>query len=514
MKKLFVLLLLSGIHPVFSQNWPVKKMVTAKKEIGVQFTALPVFSFVANKSLAGRGTYQELQLDGSFLSQVMEQRPAALQLSIPLGNGKSVNCELVQFSLGNIKFTENNSRVIENMIIPVTYRGIISGEPNKNTVILTVNEDYLALVATGMDKVLQVTKADEKNSSIYRLYNSAGIQFPAMVPLDCGTINSQVSKTTNGIDLAGVQVNPLGVQDKCVNVFVDCFDSMYIWQKSNTQQTTNYVYELFNGVAAGYFNEQINIQITAINVWTTVSPYRRDTKVNALGDLAGYYKDNFFGNMCVGLDYSAISKGGKAGDIGRIKAVSANTCPAYDYSGSNTFSASCYNDLSQGGDLRNYPVGPNTTGAQVDLVMHEMGHLLGAHHTHWCQWKLSSNPDMFGAIDSCAAPEGPCIKGPPPVNGGTIMSYCSTAGGGAFGNFLNGFGPLPGNAVRNFVDQSVCILNCIDCFGVLNKSSEELYAFQNNTEVIKKESPAGEDNSNGPAKKQPSAGNLFINTKK
>jgi len=57
MKQLFVLVLLSATLGAFSQDWPVKKMVSAKKESGVPFALLPVFSFVASKALANRGIY-------------------------------------------------------------------------------------------------------------------------------------------------------------------------------------------------------------------------------------------------------------------------------------------------------------------------------------------------------------------------------------------------------------------------------------------------------------------------
>jgi hypothetical protein len=41
------------------------------------------------------------------------------------------------------------------------------------------------------------------------------------------------------------------------------------------------------------------------------------------------------------------------------------------------------------------------------------------------------------------------------------MSYC--VGAGQFVNFNNGFGTLPGNAVRSFVDGSTCLVNCPAC---------------------------------------------------
>jgi hypothetical protein len=100
-----------------------------------------------------------------------------------------------------------------------------------------------------------------------------------------------------------------------------------------------------------------------------------------------------------------------------------------------------------------------------------MGHQLGANHTKWCGWKLSSNPDVFGTLDSCGTIEGSCAQGPPPpATGATIMSYCVTGNSANdFVNFNNGFGTLPGTAIRNFVNNTTCIGTCLDCIGVLQK---------------------------------------------
>jgi hypothetical protein len=466
MKYIYIVMSLCFMH-IFcvGQDWPLKRKVLEKKLTKESFIPVKPFKFIKDRSLHDMGVYQELQSDSIVLQKLIREKPEAIEFVLPINNRENIVCELIKTNLGDIQYTRNRAQTVNDVVAPVCYRGIVVGEKQKNNVLLTINQNYLSFNASFSDKIVQLGQADEKNKTTFHLYNSKLIEFPSS-PFECGTTNKPSEEAEKAMYSAST--SPLAPQDKCVYVFVECFDSLYSWRDSSYQKTIDYVYALYNNVATGYLNEQINIKISTINVWTVNDPYRGDIRENALADLAAYYQDNFWGNVCVGLDYSIgqnPGRSGLAGAIGRVKgeAPSPTNCRAY----TAAIHPFCYNDLDYNVNVRNFPTGGNVTQQQVYLVMHEMGHLLGSSHTQWCGWLISTNPNVFGALDNCSPVEGSCPPGPaPPATGGTIMSYC--VGTSQFVNFNNGFGALPGNAIRSFVDGSTCITNCPSCPSTLN----------------------------------------------
>lgn len=475
MKKLLIIICFTClVSTVFSQEWPLKKMVQENFEDKPASESWSAFAF--NKSSRDeKGAYDLLTLNTEFTAYVLFEKPETLEVTIPSGHGVVFTAQLVLADLGNIRFTQNKSQEITDVKKPVCYQGVIKNEGRKNAVMLTINEDFLSVNIVLPDSSLQIARRAEINANEYVLFNSN--QRSGSLPvMNCGTIKEPSPAAMQAMQSAAAPSLVSGISDRCIYVFVDCFDSLYQWRGSNYQQTINFVYDLFNGVATGYLNEQIKVKISVINVWTTADPYRQDNRDNALADLAGYYQDNFWGNVCVGLDFSInLGDGGRsgvAGDIGRMKGDEPYSCPAYTVN-DHPF---CYNDMNYFGNYQNFPATSIATPEQVYLVMHELGHLFGSAHTQWCGWAIITTPVIVrGALDNCATVEPicsstcttncatcpPCTAGPAPVNGGTIMSYCINTG--EYVNFNNGFGTIPGNTIRSFLDGHACVVNCPSC---------------------------------------------------
>jgi hypothetical protein len=91
----------------------------------------------------------------------------------------------------------------------------------------------------------------------------------------------------------------------------------------------------------------------------------------------------------------------------------------------------------------------------LSTIAHELGHNFSSPHTHNCNWEVA--PGEFGQIDSCWNAEGNCQ---PDIRGrvGTIMSYCHLTGSV---NLSLGFGPLPGDRIREAYADMPCVAGTI-----------------------------------------------------
>ncbi len=222
---------------------------------------------------------------------------------------------------------------------------------------------------------------------------------------------------------------------KTTKIFLECDYRLYTDYNRNVSQVKNYITGLFNVVKTLYYNESVNIEISDIMVWTSQDPFLHTTLAAIIYNYAAYRKNNFVGNLAqLVTTYPPQQQGGIA-FLGTL-------CSAYNgQSGPHSF-AFIYNSYSQ---LPTY-------SWSVEVMTHELGHNFGSPHTHACFWGMNRD----STLDNCQNPENnACAPGPPPINGGTIMSYCHLTGNGI--NFSHGFGKQPGDLIRSNVENRTCL---------------------------------------------------------
>ena len=368
---------------------------------------------------------QVLSLNENVLADLHTNAYASLELVLPY-NGKQLKLKLIKQDLFAPGFKISTDKVGNYPVTTgVHYRGVIEGDETSLAAISVFENDVAGLIAT-----------DEGNFNLGKIENPNGLKalnnqfiiyndknLAGEVSQDfCGTIDDVYNdKVIKSKPIEGYKSD-----QNCVNFYFEVDYSLH-QSKGGVTGAANYMEAVFNQVAILYQNEQINTKISEIFVWSSNDPYGSNINTVLSSFRSNKNAQGFNGDIAhyVSLDVS-----------GGLAYVDVICNSSYRYGVSQLHNS-----------YQNVP----TYSWTVEVVTHELGHNLGSPHTQSCSWP-------GGAIDNCYTTEGGCAKGPQPTNGGTIMSYCHLTSTGI--NFNNGFGPLPGNLIRDKVYNASCLSTC------------------------------------------------------
>lgn len=359
-----------------------------------------IILFLISFSSYSQVTFQKVNLfnQNQIDLKQLEKLPAHLHLDL---NSEGFNFQEVQITSPNFQVTDSKNRPRKVGL------GRFYQDKSRNASMSVFGKDMVLIYDN-----FEVTNKGKKNFQIRPVTN---------FPFSCYTDDD--SPRNNPLDLNSVGNLPVC---RAVQIYFEADYKLYQDKGSSVTNVTNYVTALFNQIALLYSNEQIPVQISQLKVWNTPDPYIQFTSISSVlnkfkNDLNGVFN----GNLAHLLSTRSLGGGIAYVDVLCFKPY------AVGVSGITT-------------SFQNVP----TYSWSVEVVTHELGHNLGSWHTQSCNWP-------GGAIDNCYYPEGSCSPGPPPVNGGTIMSYCHLTQYGI--NFNNGFGPLPGNLIRSKFNNAACL---------------------------------------------------------
>jgi hypothetical protein len=247
-----------------------------------------------------------------------------------------------------------------------------------------------------------------------------------------------------------------------VEASYNLYQNFYPTGSGETQLVEDWLNLCYQGVSLVFFREGVTLELHDVLIWDTPDPYGYTT-TNSISSILSKFSQNKINNLpratpCFFKQILINNPNGTGGDgiaIAPPARPNGYTC--------NTGVPGSMSQVSAV-NIKNYFPLPNPISNTslyswpIQVTSHEIGHCMGALHTHDCEfWKNEDNLTIK-RIDSCNANSVTgltClpIKVPTDVTIPSIMSYCFSQAGAtppyAQDYMLqNGFGKFPRFAIR------------------------------------------------------------------
>lgn len=424
MKKILQLTTLLLFCCSMAQNMAVAEKIQQSHKNNQNFEKFELFGLNASKTQSQNFSKSAkdvsvLNLNRQNLNELISKKPKNLEITIPY-NGSQVTVELIKQEIFTEDFMAKNEKGNKINYKPgVYYQGIIKGNNVSLAGFSFFENDVVGIISSNNLGNLTVGKSKDKMD--FLAYSDQKIL--GSNPFVCGVDNLPENK-----EIPTFQPEMLSkaqMTEKCVRVYYEIANAPYLENGSSETETLNWITSIHNNINTLYANDDIQISLSEVMIWTNDDPYD------------GGYQENLY--------EFAETRTSFNGDLAHLVNYPSTTSVAflnslcgdfrYAYSGIDMY----YEDVP-------------TYSWTIMAMTHEMGHSMGSPHTHACAWNGDNT-----AIDGCGPAWGNWegCDGPIPDEGGTIMSYCHGTWVGI--NFNQGFGPQPAALIRNTIESKPCI---------------------------------------------------------
>ena len=442
---LCICVVLLGIHSYASQSEKsqlYKEIEQAKAE-NLPFNSVSLFSLTEGEKHDVLSSEVLLAANEQAIKSLFDKKTQAITLEFTSAEGKTYQLDVMRsnpFSNNpNIGFIDASGKHPFSYDRGLHYQGAVRGYERSLAAVSIFSSGEVMILFANEDGNFVVGKLD--NSEKYILYNDR--DFLSKPEMPCGTADEQV------IDYEPGKGDKTTAAYECykVRLYWEADNDLYVNKAQSVSRTTDYLTGLFNQVQTMYRNERIAVELTSVYIWTIDDQYPESGSHDALSAFRSKMNSQgqFDGDLAMLLARDAGGNGGVA--------YRGGLCSGVPYA---------YGDVNG-----SYNAVPSYSW-DVSMVTHELGHNIASPHTHWCGWNTGAGGSC-GGIDNCQSlePGSGCSTCPVTYNNsapssawqGTVMSYCHLRSRGV--NLANGFGPLPGNMIRNAVSSLPCLQSII-----------------------------------------------------
>lgn len=436
MKNVYLITLFLCSLVCFGQIRSVSKKVQELNSKNQQFKGYNLFTVnsdvqKATKYFTSATDVTVLNLNESQLNRLMEEAPNYVKIAVPYQN-TTVEVELFKHNIFTEGFVAKDEQGnVLDFTVGEYYRGIVEGDYESLVAISFFENDVMGVISSQQYGNIILGKSTDKEDFItYSDKNLLGEN-----PFVCGVDELEADLPGTPADFDPEMMSTT-MTENCVKIYYEIAYRPYQQNNYNVQNTINWLTGIQNNIGTLYANDNINVALHEVKIWTSDDPYD------------GSYSENLEEFKNTVTDFN--------GDLAHLVNNPTTTSVAYVNSLCTDFNYA-YSGISM-----TYAQVP-TYSWTIMAMTHEMGHALGSPHTHACAWNGNNT-----AIDGCGPAAGfdEGCDGPIPSDGGTIMSYCHLTSAGI--NFLKGFGDQPGALIRSTIDSKPCLGSDCSCTSTIN----------------------------------------------
>ena len=434
MKKLYCLLITVLVFGTAFAQGPIKPADLVQQERNQNGRFLQVNDLFADEK-APISSRQDVsaEISSGVLLDINQEKskwigsaaPKSMVMTLPKTPNSTMEVELVKVNIFSPDFVVNTTEgQWKDAELGTHYRGVIKGVNGSIAAVSIFDDQVIGMFSAPGEGNYVLGPLNGMNpGKQHVMYNDQDMLITN--PFDCHTEDDGQGYTDDQL------APPSKALSDCIRIYYEVDYDVYSDKGSGT---TAFVTAEFNEIATLYANESLNYLLNEIYINTTSgSAYSNGNSSSLLNQFK-----------------SRISSINGA-NLGHLVTYRTSGGVAAGFSGlcnSNVDNSLCISDI-----YGNYSTVP-TYSWDIMVQTHEMGHLNGSRHTHACVWNGNNT-----AIDGCAGQtEGSCSLPGYPSGGGTMMSYCHLQSVGI--NFSNGFGPQPGNVIRNATTNASCLQAC------------------------------------------------------
>lgn len=372
------------------------------------------------------------QIENPSSKKQISSVPHFMEVTVSL-NGKNYTCLFDRNFIKSSSYNLTTSSIEKLESISASYyRGIVEGQPGSWATLSNIGGEFRILIAHNKGNI----EVNHISENVYAVYDSKDQKkVPEFI---CEYVDKAVTASSESNSRVG---------SDCLELYIECDFQSYLDNGSSVANTEAWAMSIMNDVNTIYSTINVPLVVSEIFVWNSTDPYADENNLTEVRDsFITQLQNNYTGRVAQLFSTRPLS-GGLAYGIGGL-------CGQYpEFPGPYSIAT----ELSTTFDP--YP----NFSFTINVVAHELGHVLGARHTHACVW----GPNNDTQIDDCGniyasnngdTPEGTgCYDDQNPilpVNGGTIMSFCNLAGGGI--DLANGFGAEVGDFIFEEYNTAVC----------------------------------------------------------